>query len=96
MNTERIVRAVAGSMVLVSVLLSRLHSVWWLAVTVFVGVNLFQSAFSRWCLLEDLLAQFGVRRCCNDAVDLVARARGQPASAAPSHKGDDGEGKPGR
>ncbi len=63
MCMERIVRLVAGSFVLLSLLLSQLHSHWWLLFTTFVGLNLFQSALTRWCLLEDILRKFGVPPC---------------------------------
>jgi len=67
MYTERIVRIVAGTIVLVSVALSHYVSPWWSLLTVFVGANLFQSGFTRWCLLEDILTRFGVRSCCAEA-----------------------------
>jgi hypothetical protein len=60
---ERIIRLVAGSFVLLSLLLSRVHSPYWLLFTAFVGANLLQSAVTRWCLLEDILAKCGVPRC---------------------------------
>jgi hypothetical protein len=64
MNTERIVRIVAGMLILISVVLSHLHRPAWLLLTLFVGANLFQSGFTRWCLMEDFLAMAGVPSCC--------------------------------
>ena len=61
MSLERWIRLIAGSFVIVSVLLSYLHSTYWLFFTLFVGVNLFQSALTRWCLMEDILKKLGVR-----------------------------------
>ena len=61
MTLERWIRLIAGSFVLVSLALSRLHSPYWLFFTAFVGVNLFQSALTRWCLMEDILRKLGVR-----------------------------------
>jgi hypothetical protein len=43
------------------VALSYLYSTYWLFFTLFVGVNLFQSALTRWCLMEDILKKLGVR-----------------------------------
>jgi hypothetical protein len=62
MTMERYIRAIAGSFVLVSLILSRLHSPLWLFFTAFVGLNLFQSAFTGWCLMEKILRKAGVAR----------------------------------
>ncbi|MFO0850682.1 MAG: DUF2892 domain-containing protein [Gemmataceae bacterium] len=61
MTTERIVRAVAGGFVLLSVALGFFVSPYWLLFTAFVGLNLFQSAVTRWCPLEVVLVRLGVR-----------------------------------
>jgi hypothetical protein len=37
---------------------------WWLAFTAFVGINLLQSGFTRWCLMETLLRKLGARQGC--------------------------------
>lgn len=60
MSMERYIRAIAGTLVVGSLVLSRVHSPNWLFFTAFVGVNLFQSAFTRWCLMEKILAKVGV------------------------------------
>lgn len=52
MRTENIVRAFAGTFVLTSLALSQLHSPNWLWFTAFVGANLLQSSFTRFCPLE--------------------------------------------
>jgi len=62
MNVELIIRRVAGTFVLLSLALAYWVSPWWLLATAFVGLNLFQSSFTRWCLLEDLLRRHAVRR----------------------------------
>ncbi|WP_431637096.1 YgaP family membrane protein [Dyella sp. KULCS107] len=59
MNIDRIVFAFAGSMVLISIVLSLAVSPWWLVLTGFVGANLLQSAFTGFCPLAWLLARFG-------------------------------------
>jgi hypothetical protein len=61
MSVERWVRLIAGSFVTLSVVLSQVHSRYWLLFTLFVGLNLFQSALTRWCLMEQLLQKLGVR-----------------------------------
>jgi hypothetical protein len=54
------VRLVAGSMVLLSLPLS-LNNANWLFLTAFVGFNLLQSAFTKWCPLIAVLQKLGVR-----------------------------------
>lgn len=57
---NRIVRAVAGSFVLISLLLAVYIDINWLWFTAFVGANLLQSSITKWCLMEDLLKKMGV------------------------------------
>jgi Inner membrane protein YgaP-like, transmembrane domain len=45
---------------LVSVGLAWFHSKYLLLFTAFVGLNLLQSAFTKWCLMEDILAKLGI------------------------------------
>jgi hypothetical protein len=59
---ERIVRAVAGSFMLTSILLAYFVSNNWLWLGVFVGVNLLQSSLTKWCPLNYLLDAFGVEK----------------------------------
>ena len=56
------IRLLAGSLVLISLALAVWVSHWWLLLTAFVGVNLVQSAFTRWCLAEDLLVWSGIHK----------------------------------
>jgi hypothetical protein len=58
---NRIIRAVAGSFVLISLLLSLYVNQNWFWLTAFVGANLLQSSITKWCLLEDILTKFGIR-----------------------------------
>lgn len=58
---ERIVRTVAGSVILLSLALSQLHSQDWLWLTAFVGFNLLQSSITGFCPLECGLKRFGKR-----------------------------------
>ncbi|WP_127022627.1 YgaP family membrane protein [Flagellimonas beolgyonensis] len=57
---NRIVRGVAGTFILISLLLAIYLNINWLWFTAFVGANLLQSSITKWCLLEDILKKFGV------------------------------------
>ena len=66
MTSWQLVRVLAGIFVLLSLALGvpgspLFVSPWWLALTAFVGANLLQSGFTRWCLLEIILRKLGVR-----------------------------------
>lgn len=59
---ERVVRFIAGALVLLSVSLAYFTTnMNWLWLTLFVGANLFQSSMTRWCLLNNILSKLGVR-----------------------------------
>lgn len=60
MVIERWIRIIAGSFILISLTLAHWVSPWWLLFTAFVGLNLFQSGITRWCLMEDILRKLGV------------------------------------
>ncbi|MEW8187964.1 MAG: DUF2892 domain-containing protein [Candidatus Thiodiazotropha endolucinida] len=59
MNIDRIVLAFAGVVILLSVVLSHYHHPYWLFLTAFVGLNLLQSAFTRFCPLATILKKMG-------------------------------------
>lgn len=66
MTSWQIVRMFAGTFILVSLALGipgspLFVSPWWLALTAFVGANLLQSAFTRWCPLEIILRKLGAK-----------------------------------
>jgi hypothetical protein len=66
MNAERIVRIVAGTFILLSLSLGVeaspiFVSRYFLLFTAFVGLNLFQSGFTRICPLNNILAKFGIK-----------------------------------
>jgi disulfide bond formation protein DsbB len=54
---NRIVRGVAGSFILISLILAIYVNINWLWFTAFVGANLLQSSLSKWCLLDDILTK---------------------------------------
>lgn len=58
---NRIVRAVAGSFVLISLLLAVYVDERWLWFTAFVGANLLQSSMTKWCLMDDILTKLGLK-----------------------------------
>ncbi|WP_159522202.1 YgaP family membrane protein [Sunxiuqinia indica] len=58
---ERIVRAVAGFMVSLSLILAITVDINWLFLAAFVGLNLFQSSFTKFCPLEMILKKAGVK-----------------------------------
>jgi hypothetical protein len=61
MVIDRIVLAFAGFMVLVSLVLAQWFGPYWLLLAAFVGVNLFQAAFTGFCPLAMLLKRLGYR-----------------------------------
>ena len=69
MNAERIVRIVAGFFILLSLSLGvegspLFVSKYFLLFTAFVGLNLFQSGFTNFCPLTNILAKFGIKSSC--------------------------------
>ena len=71
MTVERAVRLMAGVMVLVSLALAHYVSHYWLWLTVFVGLNLFQSALTNWCPAMTIFRWMGLK-------DAVCETRPQP------------------
>lgn len=59
MKIENLIRVLAGSMVLLSVVLVHYVSPWWLLLTCFVGLNLIQSAFTGFCPPSIVLRKLG-------------------------------------
>jgi hypothetical protein len=60
MNVARWIRVIAGTFVLVSLALGYFVSPYFFLFTAFVGLNLFQSGLTKWCLMEDILRKLGV------------------------------------
>ncbi|HUZ03795.1 MAG TPA: DUF2892 domain-containing protein [Acidobacteriaceae bacterium] len=61
MTVERGVRLLAGVLILASLVLGHLYSPYWYLFTAFVGLNLFQSAFTNWCPAMLALRKCGLR-----------------------------------
>ena len=64
MNVDRLVFAIAGCFILVSLALSQLHSLYWLWFTAFVGANMLQAAFSGFCPMAMILKKLGKKPGC--------------------------------
>jgi len=58
---NRLVRAFAGTFILISLLLAIYVNQNWLWFTAFVGANLLQSSITKWCLMEIILEKLGVK-----------------------------------
>ena len=68
MKLENAIRALAGTMILVSLALAHFVHPGWIWLTVFVGANLLQSAFTGFCPAENVLRKLGVgSSCCTKA-----------------------------
>ena len=72
MNTDQLIRIIAGAFIMLSLALGMsnspiFHHPYWLFFTAFVGFNLFQSGFTKFCPMEMILKKAGVRSgggCC--------------------------------
>ena len=65
MTSSQLVHVLAGLFILISLALGipaspLFVSEWWLAFTAFVGANLLQSGFTKWCMLNNILIKLGV------------------------------------
>ncbi len=66
MTSWQMVRTLAGVFIMLSVALGApsspfFVSEWWLAFTLFVGANVFQSGLTKWCLLETIMRKVGFK-----------------------------------
>jgi hypothetical protein len=61
MDINRWLRLIAGAFVVGSLALGHWVSPWWYLFTAFVGLNLFQSAFTNWCPMMTFLRKLGVK-----------------------------------
>jgi hypothetical protein len=58
---NRIVRGIAGSFILISLILAVYVNINWLWFTAFVGANLLQSSLTRWCLMDKIVSKLGAK-----------------------------------
>jgi len=61
MKKNSVFRVVVGSFILISLLLTHYVNPNWVWFTVFIGVNLIQSGFTKWCLMETILSKIGLK-----------------------------------
>ena len=61
MTVEAALRAIAGCFVMLSVALGVFVHPYWFYFTAFVGLNLFQSAFTGWCPMMTILRKAGLK-----------------------------------
>ncbi|MBB1407153.1 DUF2892 domain-containing protein [Pseudoalteromonas sp. SG44-5] len=61
MKLNNALRLIAGIMIIISVLLQSFHDPRWIWFTVFIALNLMQSAFTCWCPMITLLRRLGVK-----------------------------------
>lgn len=58
---DRFIKGIAGTFILISLILAIYVNINWLWFTAFVGANLLQSSFTKWCLLGIILGKLGVK-----------------------------------
>jgi hypothetical protein len=58
---NKLIKRIAGIFIIISVLLGMYVNPNFYWFTIFVGVNLLQSSFTNWCLMEDILRKLGVK-----------------------------------
>ena len=61
MTVNEALRAMAGIVILITLVLSQVHHPYWLFFTAFVGLNLLQSAFTRWCPAMTIFRKLGLK-----------------------------------
>ena len=61
MTVNEALRAMAGFFILLSVALAHFHHPYWLFFTAFVGLNLLQSAFTKWCPAMAIFRKLGLK-----------------------------------
>ena len=66
MTLDRYLRMIAGAFTIASLALGYWVSPYWYLFTGFVGLNLFQSAFTNWCPMMSNLKMLGARTCVHE------------------------------
>jgi hypothetical protein len=61
MHLEKTLRLIAGTIILISLALAYFVSYYWLLLTLFVGLNLFQSGLTNWCPMMTILKKCGMK-----------------------------------
>ncbi len=61
MKRSDFIKIFAGALTFVSALLGYLYNKNWLFIAMFVGLNLFQFGFTKWCILDKILTKLGMK-----------------------------------
>lgn len=77
MTIERYIRLIAGAFIMGSLALGHWVNPYWYLFTAFVGLNLFQPALTRWCVMEDILRKLGVATSAEAAAPADGAPQGQ-------------------
>ena len=72
MTVERALRAMAGFVILLSMALAHFVSPNWYYLTAFVGLNLFQSAFTNWCPAMVIFRKLGLKDATSKVISATA------------------------
>ncbi len=64
MSVDRLVFAFAGTLILVSLVLSQVHSIYWLWFTAFIGANMLQASFTGFCPAAWIFKKLGAKTGC--------------------------------
>lgn len=83
MTIDRAVLALAGTVVLLSVLMAALVSTWWLVLTAFVGANLLQSSITGFCPAASIFGRLGLDAGCAFAATTSARPASDTVESVP-------------
>lgn len=59
---DQYLRGIAGAFLMLAVALFYFHSVNWIWFILFIGINLFQSAFTQWCPMIFFLQKLGIKK----------------------------------
>ncbi|HVP64595.1 MAG TPA: DUF2892 domain-containing protein [candidate division Zixibacteria bacterium] len=74
MTVERALRLMAGTVILGSIALAHFVSAYWYLLTAFVGLNLFQSAFTNWCPAMTIFRKLGLPENASKSNNSVTKA----------------------
>jgi hypothetical protein len=81
MTVDRYLRMIAGAFVLASLALGYWVHPYWYFFTAFVGLNLFQSAFTNWCPMMSILKWLGAKSCVHELGSKAAPSSAHPSGA---------------
>jgi hypothetical protein len=65
MTINDFIKLIAGTFILISILLGYFINEYFFLFTAFVAINLIQSSFTKWCLMDKILKKLGVKESGN-------------------------------